>query len=160
MGRAPSSRWSDFRLGSASDGRRQSRAVGSSAILRAAGGYLVSPTGWRRDRSRGPLLRSSTHALRVPVTVVVESDDGHPVIDLPARPKDTVIWVARRGERGGGALVDAVRKLDIEASGVYAYGAAESREITAVRKLLRSEREIPGVRVQMVGYWRRAVAGD
>lgn len=91
-----------------------------------------------------------------PVTVVVESDDGQPVIDLPAREKDTVHWVARAGERGTGtALVDTVTTLELETEGLYAYGAAESREITAVRKHLRGERGIPGPQVQMIGYWRR-----
>ncbi len=93
----------------------------------------------------------------VPVTVVAESDDGRPVVDLPARPKDTVHWVSRNGvERGtGSALLEAVRDLTIDVAGLYAYGAAESRAITAVRKHLRHDRGIPGPQVQMVGYWRR-----
>ena len=94
----------------------------------------------------------------IPVTVVVETDGGDAVIELPARAKDDVRWVGRNGaEHGTGtALVDTVRSLDVDVEGVYAYGAAESREITAVRKHLRKERGIAGPQVQMVGYWRRA----
>lgn len=93
----------------------------------------------------------------IPVTVVAASDDGRPVLDLPARPKDTIHWVSRDGCRHGEGthLLDAVATLDLDIAGLYAYGAAESREITAVRKHLRYERGIPAEQVQMVGYWRR-----
>lgn len=93
----------------------------------------------------------------VPVTVVVESPDGTPVVDLPVRPKDTVVWVSREGrEPGTGTqLLDAVVALDLDVTGLYAYGAAESREVTAVRKHLRYERGMPADQVQMIGYWRR-----
>ena len=89
----------------------------------------------------------------VPVHVVVESDDGRPVLELPARPKDTVSWVSRHGE--GTALVDAVAALSLDTTGLYAYGAAESREVTAVRKHLRRTVGMPADQVQMIGYWRR-----
>jgi NADPH-dependent ferric siderophore reductase len=94
----------------------------------------------------------------VPVTVIVESDDGAPVVDLPARPKDTVQWVTRDGaELGTGtALVDAVRSRTLDTAGLYAYGAAESREISAVRKHLRHTLAMRATQVQMVGYWRRS----
>ena len=93
----------------------------------------------------------------IPVHLVVESDDGRPVLELPARPKDTVQWVSRGGSLHGEgtALVDAVAALDLDARGLYAYGAAESREVTAVRKHLRREVGLPATQVQMVGYWRR-----
>jgi NADPH-dependent ferric siderophore reductase len=93
----------------------------------------------------------------VPVHVIVESDDGTPVLDLPARPKDTVQWVSRDGcgHGEGTALVDAVAALSLDVDGLYAYGAAESREVTAVRKHLRREVGMPATQVQMIGYWRR-----
>ena len=93
----------------------------------------------------------------VPVHAVVESDDGKPVIDLPARPKDTVQWVSRDGaDHGrGSALLDAVSALTLDTNGLYAYGAAESREITAVRKHLRHVVGMAATQVEMIGYWRR-----
>lgn len=93
----------------------------------------------------------------IAVQVLVECDDGQPVVELPARPGAEVTWVGRRGrERGTGTqLLDAVAALDPDPAGLYAYGAGESRLVTAVRKHLRHDRAIPGPQVQMVGYWRR-----
>jgi NADPH-dependent ferric siderophore reductase len=94
-----------------------------------------------------------------PVHVVVESTDGTPVLDLPARAKDTVQWVSRDGAAHGEgtALVAAVAALALDTTRLYAYGAAESREVTAVRKHLRRTLGMPAVQVQMVGYWRREI---
>lgn len=93
----------------------------------------------------------------VAVTLIIESDDGLPIVELPEHPNATVIWADRDGaEHGTGShLVDAVRALDLEVDGLYAYGAGESRQVTAVRKHLRSERGVPGPQVRMVAYWRR-----
>lgn len=92
------------------------------------------------------------------VTAVIESDDGEAIVTLPDRPGATVHWIDRAGApRGTGSqLVQAVSRLDLVTDGLYAYGAGESRLVTAVRKHLRHERRMPGRQVQMVGYWRRA----
>jgi NADPH-dependent ferric siderophore reductase len=53
-----------------------------------------------------------------------------------------------------------VRDLDLgDAGGTewWAFGGAESRQITAVRKHLRQEVGWPAERVSMTGYWRREV---
>ena len=93
----------------------------------------------------------------VDVTVVVESDEGHPVVELPRRDGADVRWVSRHGApRGTGtALTDAVVALDLDVDDLYAYGAGESRLVTAVRTHLRRDRGVPRDRVEMVGYWRR-----
>lgn len=93
----------------------------------------------------------------VAVTVLIESDDGRPVIELPTRPGVGVRWLDRAGAaRGTGTqLVDAVAALDLDVAGLYAYGAGESRLVTAVREHLRRHRDVPEPQVQMVGYWRR-----
>lgn len=94
----------------------------------------------------------------VEVTAVIESDDGEPSVDLPRRDGAGVHWVSRCGaERGtGDQLVEAVARLDLAPDGLYAYGAGESRLVSAVRKHLRHDRAVPGPQVQMVGYWRRS----
>lgn len=101
-------------------------------------------------------LEQSDPTMRI--DVLLESDHGGPVIDLPEHPGAEVRWLARNGlERGTGTLlVDAVSALDLDPNdGLYAYGGGESRLVTAVRKHLRHERGIPGPQVQMIGYWRR-----
>lgn len=97
-------------------------------------------------------------ARTVPVTAIVESPDGAPVVDLPARPTDTVVWIGRDGSAPGTgrALLDAVSAAHLEPEGLYAYGAGESRQVTAVRQHLRRQRGLAPAQVKMVGYWRRA----
>ena len=51
-------------------------------------------------------------------------------------------------------LVDAVRAMPWPAGVAYAWGGAESRCITAVRKHVRTERGLSRDAVSMTGYWR------
>jgi NADPH-dependent ferric siderophore reductase len=62
-------------------------------------------------------------------------------------------WVHRdRGE----SLLDAVKGLDLaDPSGWYAWGGAESRDITAIRRHLRETVGFPREACCLVGYWRR-----
>ena len=53
-------------------------------------------------------------------------------------------------------LVDAVRELDLDPAGAYAWGGGESRAMTAVRTLLRRERGWTRQQVSLVAYWRHA----
>lgn len=91
------------------------------------------------------------------VTVLVESDDGRPTVELPTHPNATVTWVDRAGAAHGtgSQLRDAVASLDVTAAGLYAYGAGESRLMTAIRTHLQDERGVPSERVRMVAYWRK-----
>ncbi|WP_370328473.1 SIP domain-containing protein [Euzebya sp.] len=90
-------------------------------------------------------------------TVVVEAAAPSHAVDLPARPGVEVSWVFRDGEPAGTGtgLVDAVRGLDLDLDGLYAFGAAETRQIAAVRHHLRHERGMAADRTRMTGYWRR-----
>lgn len=100
------------------------------------------------------ILESTDPAISV---VAVVECDGAPPLELPERAGSTVHWIDRNGAPHGTGtqLLDAVRDLPLETRGLYAYGAGESRIVTAVRKHLRHDRGIPGPQVQMVGYWRR-----
>jgi NADPH-dependent ferric siderophore reductase len=91
------------------------------------------------------------------VHVIAETvDDAHHV-ELPTWDGVTIDWQHRGAAAPGtaGLLVDAVRRLDVQPEGLYALGAAESREITAVRKHLRDEVGLSADRTSMTGYWRR-----
>lgn len=94
---------------------------------------------------------------RLPVHVVAEVADAWHAVDLPGGPRTTVTWVFRgHDEPGTGTrLLDVVRDLDLDADGVFAFGAAEARQIMAVRRHLRNERSLPAAQVDMGGYWRR-----
>ncbi len=92
-----------------------------------------------------------------PSTVVLETTDEHHTIDLSEFPDATVQWLFRGdAEAGtGDALLGAVRQLDLDPAGLVAFGAAESRQITAVRRYLRDDVGMPAANVFMTGYWRR-----
>ncbi|MEM9041557.1 MAG: siderophore-interacting protein [Actinomycetota bacterium] len=92
-----------------------------------------------------------------PVHVIAEAIDESHVVELPMRDGVTVEWILR-GDRAPGegtAFLDAVRALDLDPAGLYAFGAAESRQITAVRKHLRHHVGLAADHVSMTGYWRR-----
>ncbi|MEM8706031.1 MAG: SIP domain-containing protein [Actinomycetota bacterium] len=74
------------------------------------------------------------------------------------RPGTTVHWAYRDdAEPGTGTqLLDTTRRVLAEArDDVAVVGAAESRCITAVRKYVRRELEIPASNVSLTGYWRK-----
>ena len=91
-------------------------------------------------------------------TVLLETTDEQHTIDLSGFPDATVRWLFRGDDEAGtgDALLRAVREGDLDPAGLVAFGAAESRQITAVRRYLRDEVGMPAASVFMTGYWRRA----
>jgi NADPH-dependent ferric siderophore reductase len=91
-----------------------------------------------------------------PIVVVAEVDEEEDQPPLPAGDNVDVRWCFRRGLPAGRTtlLVDTVRGLDWPAAQGYAWGGAESRCITAVRRHVRDERGLSPVAVSMTGYWR------
>ncbi len=92
----------------------------------------------------------------VEAVVIAERDGAENSVPFPSGRGIDVTWVDRGGAAPGttSLLVDAVRELAID-PGVYAFGAAESRRITEVRKHLREDVGLSAERVSMTGYWRR-----
>jgi NADPH-dependent ferric siderophore reductase len=85
----------------------------------------------------------------------VDSIDHAP--PMPEHPGLTVRWIERGDVEPGRhpGLVEAVAEVDLGyGRGWEAFGGAESRQITKVRKLLRRERGLPAAQVSMTGYWR------
>jgi NADPH-dependent ferric siderophore reductase len=108
-----------------------------------------------------PAVAAILESSALPGHVIIETlDPGH-AVDLDRSAGVSVEWTYRHdSEPGTGTrLLDAVRRLDIDWNDVYAFGAAESRQITSVRRLLRQEQGLPMENVQMTGYWRRPVDG-
>lgn len=93
-----------------------------------------------------------------PAHVFVELGDDADRLALPERPDIHVTWLIRGDAPAGTTtlLADAVRALELPDGNVYAWGGAESRVVTTIRKYLRRERGIEQERVCMVGYWRHA----
>ncbi len=104
------------------------------------------------------ILDERAAAMRI--DVVVETYDEDHRVPLPEGPEVTIRWLYRRGEEPGTGtrLRDAVRELDLRTDGLYAFGAGESRQMTAVRRHLRSDEGLAAGQVRMVAYWRRAKA--
>jgi NADPH-dependent ferric siderophore reductase len=97
-----------------------------------------------------------------PVRVVAEVDEEADRQPVPAGDGVEVSWCYRRGAPAGTTtlLVDAVREMDWLPGSVYAWGGAESRCITAVRRHVRDERGLLPAAVSMTGYWRHSAHAD
>ncbi|HEX2575445.1 MAG TPA: siderophore-interacting protein [Aquihabitans sp.] len=95
----------------------------------------------------------------VDVVARLEVADRAAAPPMPRHPGLDLRWVRRAGEPGtGDELLDEVAALDIGDVGRWAaFGGAESRQVTRIRRLLRHERGLPAERVLMTGYWRRDV---
>ena len=91
-----------------------------------------------------------------PIILVAEVTDAEHRPPLPAHPGLTTQWVHRdQAHQDGARLLDVLRATELPEDGLYAFGAAESHEISAVRRYLRNERHLPATQVHMTGYWRR-----
>lgn len=99
-----------------------------------------------------PAVATILESTDLPVTAIVETYDEDHVVDLPG----AVHWLFRREDAPGtgGRLLAAVQDLG-EETNRYCFGAGESREMTAIRKHLRTQRGLPREWVQMTTYWRR-----
>jgi NADPH-dependent ferric siderophore reductase len=91
-------------------------------------------------------------------TAVLECIDADHRPPTPGHPGLEVIWVDRGGDAPGlrNRLLDAVTSLTLVPDA--AFGAGESRQISAVRRHVRQAFGVPAARVLMTGYWRRQVA--
>lgn len=89
--------------------------------------------------------------------VFAEVDAPEARIELAAAAPAEVTWLYRRGAPPGSTtlLLDAVRALRRPQGRVYAWGAGESRTMTALRAYLRHEIGLAQDAVSMVAYWRR-----
>lgn len=96
------------------------------------------------------------------VDVIVEVDGPADQVPLQEGPMTSVRWAYRNGEPAGTTttLLDEVTQLDLSCGQLYAWGGAESRAMTAVRRYLRDEVGLPQESVAMTGYWRHASSPD
>lgn len=91
-----------------------------------------------------------------PVRVIAEVSDESEQQPLPTSESVDVTWI-HRGDTPAGtttALVDAVKSLEWPSGKAYAWGGAESRIVTAIRRYVRDEVGLAHEAVSMTGYWR------
>ncbi len=93
------------------------------------------------------------------IVAVLESADAAHRPPMPAHPNLRTVWVHRGTDAPGQVnhLLELVR-VEVDKASVppsAAFGAAESRQISAIRRYLRSEVGMPAAVVSMTGYWRR-----
>lgn len=89
------------------------------------------------------------------LTAFLEVRDAAHRPELPDHPGLTVEWVVRGDDRPGAVnhlLAAVTASVDIAPD--LAFGAAESRQISAVRRFLRSDLAMASGDVLMTGYWR------
>ena len=91
------------------------------------------------------------------ITVVAETVDEQHTVEFSDRSDVEVHWVFRGDDAPGHGtrLCDAVRALDLDVDGLSAFGAAESHDVSAIRRYLRRDRSAAADHVSMTGYWRR-----
>jgi NADPH-dependent ferric siderophore reductase len=87
---------------------------------------------------------------------VFEAADADHRPPMPEHPGLTTHWIDRDGRPAGlgTAFVDTVRAIDLSGDGWWAFGGAESRQVTKVRRHVRDDLGWPAERVSMTGYWR------
>jgi NADPH-dependent ferric siderophore reductase len=93
------------------------------------------------------------------VRVLAETVDADHAISFPERPNVEIDWLYRGDDEPGtgNRFLDAVEKLPLEPEGLYAFGGAESRQLTAIRSYLRRELGLDREQVHLTGYWRRSI---
>lgn len=89
-------------------------------------------------------------------TAVLECADAQHRPTLPAHPGLEVVWVDRGDDAPGrtNRLLAAVESLAVAGAPDAAFGAGESRHISAVRRHVRDAFAVAATRVLMTGYWR------
>ena len=95
-----------------------------------------------------------------PVVVVAEVAGDADEIELPSRARCQVHWLHRGATRAGegNLLTQAVTALAMPSGSVYAWIAAESSQMRALRKHLLSEGGFDADHLHAAGYWKRGKA--
>lgn len=139
--------------------------AGQPAALWGPRSFWAPPpaaTGWLlvADEAGLPALSAilERRPMGTPVRAIVEVANAGHQIPLASCSDVEVTWLPR-GDREAGTtalLVDAVRTGPTPMATTYAWGGAESRAMTAVRRHLRDEVGLAREQVSMTPYWRHA----
>lgn len=115
--------------------------------------FVTDESGFAAVAARVEQLPADVEAI-----VIAETIDESHVVPLAAPGRADVRWIFRGDDEPGTGtgLIDAVAELDLSRPNLVAFGAAESRQVSAIRRRLRHEHSLPATHVSMTGYWRRS----
>lgn len=129
----------------------------SRLVVGAVDGYVLAG-----DETGLPAIARRLEELPagMPVTVVVEVANAAEELPLPTAADLRLLWVHRdeTGPNPTELLARTIRSLDLPAGNLFAWASGETGSITAVRRHLLRERELPSEWMRMTGYWKRAIA--
>lgn len=101
----------------------------------------------------GRIIEEMPSGVRAHAIIEVATADDAQAIDTRADVQYT--WLIGTGMGSSpSALPDTVRSLELPASGLYVWAAAEAAATRAIRKYLRVERNMPNSAMTVIGYWR------
>ena len=72
--------------------------------------------------------------------------------------KDSSIhWVFRNEDEAGSGskLLEFIEGLDLETDGLYVFGAGEGKQMSKIRKLIKSKFHLTASQITLTGYWRK-----
>jgi NADPH-dependent ferric siderophore reductase len=122
------------------------------------GGYTPDPTAdWHLlagDESALPAIAAALEALPEGADVRAFVEIAGPEDEQKIASPVEVVWLHRGDRPVGAALVEAVRALDFPAGRVHAFVHGEAGFVKELRRLLRTERQIPPSDLSISGYWR------
>ncbi|MEM9622797.1 MAG: SIP domain-containing protein [Pseudomonadota bacterium] len=111
------------------------------------------------DETAAPALSVITEELAstTPIRVLLEAQNPALAPPFPERLGTQVDWVYRGDVAAGQstALLEQVKKLDIERAGLFVFGAAETRTAAEIRRYLRTQHQLDLRQMHLTGYWRR-----
>ncbi|MBP7335044.1 siderophore-interacting protein [Niveispirillum sp.] len=92
--------------------------------------------------------------------VLVAVDNPAEKLQLHSRADATIHWLFRDPAHGGHALADAVARLCVTETDIFAWVAAEAGEVRQIRDLLSTRHGIDPQRIKASGYWQKPEAGE
>ncbi|MFG2136794.1 siderophore-interacting protein [Streptomyces sp. NPDC048650] len=108
------------------------------------------------DESALPAIAASLARMPagIPVRAFIEVAGPEEQQELTVPPGAEVTWLHRGASPVGRELVAAVRQLEFPSGQVQAFVHGEAGFVKELRRLLRTERDIPREDLSLSGYWR------
>jgi NADPH-dependent ferric siderophore reductase len=136
-------------------------APGDTLFVRGPGGaYAPDPAAdWHLlvgDESALPAIAATLEALPAAARgqVVIEVPAPESRLPLVAPAGVAVTWLHSGYRPVGERLVEVVRGIELPLADVQAFVHGEAGWVARIRRLLRIDRQLPGSRLSVSGYWR------
>lgn len=163
----------DFALHGLTDGSAgpatawaQRAVIGDILVLGGPRGSTVWPTDYALhlligDETALPAIGRRLEELPVGTRALVLAAVDNPAekLEFATRADVSVHWLFRDPAHGGHALADAVARLCVTETDIFAWVAAEAAEMRVIRDLLSTRHGIDAQRMKASGYWQRGEEG-